>query len=92
MRMITRAFCLPIFACGTVSASETQHSAIVDMPKVATLNHASPNTWHTLPAVQPNDVRTTATLLFAQAALVELTCDTIAGDQSRNSVSLVEFF
>jgi hypothetical protein len=37
------------------SANETRHSAIVDMPEVTTLTHASPDTWYTLPPVQPND-------------------------------------
>jgi hypothetical protein len=83
MKTITLAFCLAILAYGIAPASEAQHSAIVDMPKVVTLSHASPDTWHTLPPVQPNDLRTTTALLFAQ---LEPRCP------SRNSLSLVEFF
>jgi len=49
MKTITLGFCLAILACGVASASEAQHSAIVDMPEVATLSHASPDTWDTLP-------------------------------------------
>jgi len=92
MKTITLALCLAVFACGPALASETQHSAIVDMPKVATLSHASPDTWHTLPAVQPNDLRTTTTLLFAQVQLIERRCDVSRRDQSRNSVSVVSSF
>jgi len=57
MKTITLGFCLAILACGVASANEAQHSAIVDMPEVATLSHASPDTWDTLPPVQPNDRR-----------------------------------
>jgi hypothetical protein len=83
MKTITLGFCLAVFAYGIALASEAQHSAIVDIPAVATLSHASPETWSTLPPVQPNDVRATTTSLFAQ---LEPRCP------SRNSLSLVEFF
>jgi hypothetical protein len=55
MKAITLGFCLAVFGCGIALASEAQHAAIVDMPAVATLSHASPDTWDTLPPVQPND-------------------------------------
>ena len=58
MKTITLAFCLAVFGCGIALANETRHSAIVDMPEVAILSHASPDTWDTLPPVQPNDWRT----------------------------------
>jgi hypothetical protein len=90
MKTITLAFCLAVFVCGIALASEPRHAVIVDMPEVATLSHASPDTWHTLPPVQTNDVRTTTALLFVGS--VEPRCDASPGDQSRNSVSLVEFF
>ena len=92
MKTITFAFCLTVSAYGIALASESRHAAIVDMPEVATLSHASPDTWHTLPPVQPNDVRTTTALLFAQVVPVEPRCNASPGDHSRNSVSLVEFF
>jgi hypothetical protein len=31
------------------SKAEEVHSAVVDVPKVADLSHASPDTWHSLP-------------------------------------------
>jgi hypothetical protein len=72
MRTITLAICFAVVACGIALANEPRHSAIVDMPEVATLSRASPETWHTLPPVQPNDVPgTTATLLIAQVGPVE---------------------
>ena len=89
MKTITLACCLAVFGYGVALATESRHAAIVDMPEVATLSHASPDTWHTLPQVQPNDVRTTKALLLAQ---VEAKCDASPGHQYRNSLSLVEFF
>ena len=89
MKTITFAFCLAVSAYGIALASESRHAAIVDMPEVATLSHASPDTWHTLPPVQPDDVRTTKALLFAQVRPVEPRCGASRGDRSRN---LVEFF
>jgi hypothetical protein len=82
MKTITLALCLAVFACGIAPASETQHSAIVDMPQVATLSHASPDTWHTLPPVQPKGVNTTTASLFG----LESRCP------SRNSLSVVALF
>jgi hypothetical protein len=92
MKALVLALWLALSVYGVAIASESQHSVIVDMPEVATLTHASPDTWHTLPPVQPNDVRTTTGLLFAQVAPVEPTCDASPGYQSRNSLSFVEFF
>jgi hypothetical protein len=58
MKALLLALFLAVSVCGVASATESRHSAIVDMPAVATLSHASPDTWHTLPPVQPNDWRT----------------------------------
>jgi hypothetical protein len=41
MKTITLALSLAVFACGTAPATETQHAAIVDMPKVANLSQHS---------------------------------------------------
>jgi hypothetical protein len=72
MKAVPLALCLTASACGVASANESRHAAVVDMPEVASLSHASPETWHTLPPVQPNDVpTTTAGLLFAQVDSVE---------------------
>lgn len=54
MKALPLTLCLAASACGVALANESRHSAIVDMPAVATLTHASPDTWHTLPPVQPN--------------------------------------
>ena len=83
MKTIILGFCLAVLAYGIACASEVQHAVIVDMPEVATLRHASPDTWHTLAPVQPKDVYATTALMFAQ---LEATCP------SRISLSLVEFF
>ena len=58
MKAVPLALCLAASACGVASANESRHAAIVDMPEVATLSHASPDTWHTLPPVQPYDEST----------------------------------
>ena len=92
MKTIALACCLAVFGYSVALATESRHAAIVDMPAVATLSHASPDSWHTLPPVQPNGVRTPKALLFAQVDPVEPRCNADPGDQSRNSISLVEFF
>jgi hypothetical protein len=93
MKTITLALWLAASAYGVALASESRHAVIVDMPKVINLNHGSPDTWHTLPPVPSKDVpTTTAALLFAQVGPVESTCEASPGDQSRNRLSLVEFF
>lgn len=93
MKTVTLALCLGASVYGLNAANESRHAAIVDMPKVINLNHASPDTWHTLPPVPSKDVpTTTAALLFAQVGPVEPTCEASPGYQSRNSLSLVEFF
>jgi hypothetical protein len=61
MKALLLTLCLAASACGVAGvafANESRHSAIVDMPEVPTLTHASPDTWHTLPPIQPNDWRT----------------------------------
>jgi len=76
MKTITLALWLAASAYGVALASESRHAVIVDMPKVINLNHASPDTWHTLPPVPSKDVpTTTAALLFAQVGPVEPTCE-----------------
>src|SRR5690242_9626719 len=99
MKTVTLAFCLAVFAHGIALASEAKHAAIVDMPEVASLSHASPETWHTLPPVQPNDAPTrTASskfgtpLVLAQVDRLQLKCDAHSTYVSRNSLSVVEFF
>ena len=47
--------CLAASAWGVAFANEPRHSATFDMPKVISLTHASPDTWHTLPPIQAND-------------------------------------
>jgi len=91
MKTVTLALCLAASVYGLATANESRHAAVVDMPEVATLTHATPDTWHTLPPIPSKDVpTTTAALLFAQVGPVKLTCE--ASDQTRNSISLVEFF
>jgi hypothetical protein len=65
MKTITLALWLAASANGVALASESRHAVIVDMPKVISLTHASPDTWHTLQPVQPYDESTsTATSDF----------------------------
>ena len=54
MKTITLALCLAVLGCGLAFANVSRHSAIVDMPAAVTLSHASPDTWDTLPPVQPS--------------------------------------
>jgi hypothetical protein len=96
MKAVPLAFCLATSVYGSALANESHHAAIVDMPEVITMTHASPDTWHTLPPVQPNDEPTStaasnfeATLVFGQ---VEPRCGAGSTDASRNSLSLVELF
>jgi len=58
MKALLLALCLAASACGVASANESRHAAIVDMPEVATLSHATPDTWHTLPPVERYGLRT----------------------------------
>ena len=94
MKALLLALCLAASAGGVASANETRHSAIVDMPEVTTLTHASPDTWHTLPPDHPNDEPTTAASdfgapsVFGQVGLLEPRCD--SSDLPRNGLSLVE--
>jgi len=55
MKALVLTICLTIPVYGAAIASESRHSVIVDMPEVATLNHASPDTWHTLPPIHRSD-------------------------------------
>ena len=95
MKTVTLALCLAASVYGLATANESRHAAVVDMPEVATLAHASPDTWHTLIPVQPND-RPTSTaasenpLISGQVGRLQLRCDSI--DVPRNSLSLVRFF
>jgi hypothetical protein len=47
MKTVTLALCLAASVYGLATANESRHAAIVDMPKVITLTHATPDTWHT---------------------------------------------
>ena len=55
MKTVTLGLFLSVFAYGIALANESPHAAIVVMPEVAILTHASPETWPTLPPVHPND-------------------------------------
>lgn len=61
-------------ASRTVQKTAKVHAASVDLPRVATLSHASPETWHTLPPV-PNseraDARTAALLVWLSHLAVQ---------------------
>jgi hypothetical protein len=99
MKPVLLAIWLAVSVCGVAFADASHHAAIVDMPKVITLSHASPDTWHTLPPVQPNDAPTrTASskfgtpLVLGQVGRLQLRCDAHSTDVSRNSLSVVEFF
>ena len=96
MKALVLALCLTASSWGIAFANESRHSVIVDMPRVITLTHASPDTWHTLPPVQPNDgttsTATEAPPVFGRVGHVELRCGLDPADQFRNSLSLVEFF
>ena len=92
MKAVPLALCLAVSVYGVALANESGHSVIVDMPEVITLTHASPDTWNTLPPVQPNDEPTStatsafgAQLVFGQVGRVKPRCGL-----SRNSLSLVE--
>jgi hypothetical protein len=95
MKVLLLALWLAGSVYGVAIASESRHSVIVDMPKVITLTHASPDTWHTLPPVQPNDgttsTATEAPLVFGRVGRVEPRCGLGPADQFRDSPSLVEF-
>jgi len=52
MKTVTLAFGLALLGYGVALATESRHAAIVDLPAVATLSHASPDTWDTLPPIQ----------------------------------------
>ena len=89
MKALVLSLWLALSVYDVAIASESQHSVIVDMPKVVTLTHASPDTWDTLPPVGSTSTASAAQLLFGQVGRVECATST---NQSRNSLSLVEFF
>jgi hypothetical protein len=95
MKAVPLALCLAVSVYGVALANESGHSVIVDMPEVITLTHASPDTWHTLPPVQPNDepASTVAStlgnpLVFGQVGRLKPRCG--SADISRNGLSLIE--
>ena len=67
MKAIPLAFCLAASVYGVAIGSESRHSVIVDMPRVITLTHASPDSWQTLPPVQPN-YKPTSTVAYWDVA------------------------
>jgi hypothetical protein len=94
-KAVPLALCLVACVYVEAIANESRHAVTVDMPKVITLSHASPDTWNTLPPVQPNDEPTStatsafgAQLVFGQVGRVKPRCG--SADISRNSLSLVE--
>jgi hypothetical protein len=97
MKTLPLALCLAALAHGIALANESQHAAIVDMPKVITLTHASPDSWYTLPPVQPDEQKPTAAynlrepLVFRQLGRLELRCSAESTYASRNRLSLVKF-
>ena len=60
MKTILPSLWLVACLCGSAVATESQHSVVVDTPEVITLTHATPDTWHTLPPVQPYHVHESA--------------------------------
>ena len=98
MKAVPLALCLAASVYGLATANESRHAAIVDMPKVITMSHATPDTWHTLLPVQPNDeptstVATFGNPVFAQVdRLQQSQCGAGSTDVSRDSLSLVRFF
>jgi hypothetical protein len=66
MKAVLPALWLVVSLCGGAVASESRHSVVVDTPEVITLTHATPDTWHTLPPVQPYGVpEETGRLIYA---------------------------
>jgi len=96
MKTVTLALCLAASVYGLATANESRHAAVVDMPEVATLTHATPDTWHTLLPVQSNDRPTSIAAsafgdpVFGQVGHLQPKCGST--DVSRNGLSLVEFF
>src|SRR4029450_13311538 len=96
MKPVLLAIWLAASVCGVAFADASHHAAIVDMPKVITLSHATPDTWHTLLPVQPNDEPTLTAAsafgdpVFGQVSRLQPKCGST--DVSRNGLSLVEFF
>jgi hypothetical protein len=94
MKAVPLALCLAACVYVEAIANESRHAVIVDMPKVITLSHASPDTWQTLAPIQRNG-RSTASPAFGPTSVfgqgfVEPKCGpqpTLAGHSS----SLVEF-
>jgi len=60
LRTVPPSLWLVASLCGSAVATESQHSVVVDTPEVITLTHATPDTWHTLPPVQPYHVHESA--------------------------------
>ena len=96
MKPVLLAIWLAASVYGLATANESRHAAIVDMPKIITLTHATPDTWHTLLPVQSNDRPTSIAAsafgdpVFGQVGHLQPKCGST--DVSRNGLSLVEFF
>jgi hypothetical protein len=72
MKAVPLALCLATSVYGVALANESRHAAIVDMPEVINLTHASPDTWHTLPPVQPNDEPTSTVATFGDPVFAQV--------------------
>jgi hypothetical protein len=83
MKALLLSLWLAAAGCGVAIANESRHSAIVDMPEVMTLTHASPDTWDTLPPVQANDCSRPE---HSRPGDVE--CDPTAGQEQLTAVRL----
>src|SRR4029450_3785239 len=96
MKTVLLAVWLGVSLCGGAVATESGHSVVVDTPEFITLTHATPDTWHTLLPVQPNDMPTLTAAsafgdpVFGQVSRLQPKCGST--DVSRNGLSLVEFF
>jgi hypothetical protein len=85
-------------ACSPGWAPPVRSGSVARYRKVVTLTHASPDTWYTLPPVQPNDEPTSTAasnlggpLVFGQVGRLEPRCGAGSTEVSRNNLSLVEF-
>jgi hypothetical protein len=84
MKALLLSLWLAAAGCGVAIANESRHSAIVDMPEVMTLTHASPDTWDTLPPVQANDCSRPE-----HSGRGDVECEPTAGQEQLTAVRLL---